>query len=539
MKHFLHSETVAALVQKIGIMLLHSLWIGVVAALLAAVIVVSTHASRPEVRYNLLTGLILLFLLVTGSAFFLSGQLWSPSSGSATAVFLNNSGVDAEYFRQTPPQQDDILGEVSGFLVGKIRIITLFWFLVVTVKFGGLLLGLYRVYQLKTQQLYSIGPDWDQRLATFARAMGITQSVRIFQSGLVKIPTVLGHFRPVILVPLGVITSIPVDQIEMVLLHELAHIRRFDFFVNFLQRLTELLFFFNPGILWISKLIRDERENCCDDMALRYSGNKSVYIQALLSFREHQLSENVYQLAFTGKGGLVQRAKRIASRSNTTLGAAEKTVLLVTLLAFFTLSVMFAQTHAPQVGVGRTSGAVIQQKPGPKRPVRKANSSIEITDKKPITKNNEKQPVVAPAKSPGSSTKPVLPDTLGPLQRSLSPIYQSTYPHATDSSGIGRQSSLLQSGYVKNYNTQLLHTYQPLQIARPFRVKPLPITEKILTEIERQGISISRGNIDFKITNEELIINGIKQPNAVHQGILDAVLNNPDDVIDFTYGSHK
>ncbi len=77
------------------------------------------------------------------------------------------------------------------------------------------------------------------------------------------------------------------------------HIRRFDFFVNFLQRLIELLFFFNPGILWISKLIRDERENCCDDMALRHSGNKSVYIQALLSFREvparKRISISVYR----------------------------------------------------------------------------------------------------------------------------------------------------------------------------------------------------------------------------------------------------
>jgi len=260
MKNLLTSETTYALIRQIGVALGHSLWIGAVASLLAAAVVVCTRRSRPEIRYNLLTALLLLFILATGVAFVQSGPSVPdgvPARGFSAAGIANGPTVSG----QIPSQRQSIVSIAADFFTRNIYTITLAWLVIVVAKITGLMLGLYRLYQLKTQQIYSIGSHWEQRVGEFAKAMGITQPVKLFQSGLVKVPTVLGHFKPVILVPLGVIASIPADQIEMVLLHELAHIRRLDFFVNFLQRLTELLFFFNPGILWISGLIREEREN--------------------------------------------------------------------------------------------------------------------------------------------------------------------------------------------------------------------------------------------------------------------------------------
>ncbi|MHA4738142.1 M56 family metallopeptidase [Dyadobacter sp. MSC1_007] len=539
MNDFLHSETTAVLVQKIGTALCHSVWIGAIAALLAAVVVMLTRRSKPEIRYNLLAGLLVLFVVATGLVFFLS----SPTEPivptlvrDLSATSLQNEAIVAVQV----PNRPGPITIITSFLNRNLYIITLLWLIIVTVKISGLALDLYRMYQLKTRQIYSIGQHWEQRVAAFAHAMGIDRTVRVFQSGLVKVPTVLGHFKPVILVPLGVITSIPAEQIEMILLHELAHIRRLDFFVNLLQRITELLFFFNPGLLWISKLIREERENCCDDMALSYSGNKTIYIQALLSFREYQLTENVYQLAFASKTGLVQRVKRIASRSNSTLGVAEKTVLLVAMLAFFTFSIIYAQSRTQRAQPKKTGQTSMRPDNGKIKPTPlKTGTSSEASITNPATPNTDNQPIKEKPVSHVSDPDLTSPDTLQPLQTQLSPLYQATAPVYMDSSGNGRLVPVLRQTYVQTYKMQPLQTYQPLYDPRPLRTKPLAFTETILNEIERQGIAISRNNIEFKITNQELIINGVKQPLAVHQGVLDAVLKSPTDTIDFTYGRHK
>lgn len=572
MKNLFTSETTYTVIRQTGLALGHSLWIGAVAALLAAAVVIFTRRSRPEVRYNLLTGLLLLFIFGTAIAFVRSGQ---PMPESLPIADFSGPGI-AEGVKvsvQIAPQGPGVVDTVAGFLAQNIYTITLVWLVVVFIKITGLALGLYHLYQLKTQQIYSIGSHWEQRVAEFAKAMGITQPVKLFQSGLVKVPTVLGHFKPVILVPLGVITSIPAEQIEMVLLHELAHIRRLDFFVNFLQRLTELLFFFNPGILWVSRLIREERENCCDDMALRFSENQTVYIRALLSFREYQLNENVYQLAFSGNGGLVQRVKRIASRTNSTLGAAEKTVLLVAMLAFFTFSVLFAQSGGRRPGGrqsdGRQSGG---RRPDNRQAVDQQAAAQKVNAKQaqPFNPNTPATPTNNPANAQTGANQPnntgnqrinnpntenkasentlqkanyyrslTLSDTLQPLQKPIAPLYQPAGPLYSDTTGNGRLVPVLRQPYVSTYPMQPLQTYKHEYQPSDVRVKRMEFNNKIMDEIERQGVAISRSDIDFRITNKELIINGVKQPAAIHKSVLDAVLSNPNDVIDFTYGSHK
>lgn len=547
MKNLLTSETTYALIRQIGVALGHSLWIGAAAALLAAAVIVCTRRSRPEIRYNLLTGLLLLFIVGTAAAFVLSDSAVSAET-QAPDTYATYMVDDGPFSIQEISHSQSIVSIATGFLVQNIYAITWLWVFIVLVKISGLALGLYRLHQLKTRQVYSIGSYWEQRVNEFAQTMGIAQHVKIFQSGLVKVPAVLGHFKPVILVPLGVITSIPADQIEMVLLHELAHIRRLDFFVNFLQRLTELLFFFNPGILWISRLIREERENCCDDMALRHSGNQAVYIRALLSFREYQLNEDVYQLAFSGKGGLVQRAKRIASRTNPTLGAAEKTMLLVAMLAFFTLSVLFAQSDGLQTSPQKSNAKPVQRADNAKKPApspgnqtyrQPGSAKQNNTGRQSINKSNKKQKQ-AIQNPEGVANHPNLmrPDTLQPLQKAMGPLNRLSAPLAVDSSANARLAPVQWQPYAQMYKAQPLQTYRHEYRPNPVRIKRRAINEKIMDAIERQGIEISRNNIDFRITNHELIVNGVKQPESVLKSVLDAVLPKPDDVIDFTYGSH-
>jgi hypothetical protein len=135
------------------------------------------------------------------------------------------------------------------------------------------------------------------------------------------------------------LTHISPEQVESILLHELAHIRRQDYVFNLVQHVVDTLFFFNPALLWISSLIRTERENCCDDIAIRQTNSRRRLIEALVSFHEYRQSAQPYALSLTGKNNrVVRRVERIVHRKNHSLNAGERLLLMCGLM---TLSVAF------------------------------------------------------------------------------------------------------------------------------------------------------------------------------------------------------
>ncbi len=107
--------------------------------------------------------------------------------------------------------------------------------------------------------------DWPARLRRIQSRLRLSRPVLLLESCLIQTPLVVGFFRPAILMPLGLLTGFPTEQVEAFLIHELAHVRRGDYLVNLAQSLVEGLLFFHPGVWWISKVIRAGRENCCDD----------------------------------------------------------------------------------------------------------------------------------------------------------------------------------------------------------------------------------------------------------------------------------
>ena len=139
----------------------------------------------------------------------------------------------------------------------------------------------------------------------------ITRSVRLAYSALVQVPTVIGWLRPVVLIPIGCLTGLSSVQIEAVLAHELAHIRRHDYLVSVLQSFVEALLFYHPAVWWVSKQLRIEREDCCDDLAVRVSGDSLAYAKALSFLEEHRSSYPAVSLGANG-GALAMRIKRFA-----------------------------------------------------------------------------------------------------------------------------------------------------------------------------------------------------------------------------------
>lgn len=173
-----------------------------------------------------------------------------------------------------------------------------------------LLYGWLQVRQLRRSGRALPDPVWPRRLAMLAQRIGVRRAVQFLESMRVEIPTVIGWLQPVILVPVGFVASLPVDQVEAILIHELAHIRRFDHVVNMAQIVVETLLFYHPVIWWLSGALRLEREYCCDDLAAEIIGNKRVYAEALAALEETRGEVAALALAASG-GSLLRRIRRL------------------------------------------------------------------------------------------------------------------------------------------------------------------------------------------------------------------------------------
>ena len=304
------------MVQAFSWMLIHSLWQGLLLAILAAVILMLTKRSSAVIRYNLVFAQLLLF--VSGCIFTF---IWEWNSNSVVQPIAGTIGHVPFLTNMVKPFTETAIRYFSA----NAPFILWLWFLLFIARSVRIMGGLVYVSRARYRNIYSPGDEWKQKITVLCKRLQLNKTVTLLESGFVKTPLVLGHFKPVILIPAGLLTGLPVSQIEAVLLHELAHIRRNDYFVNLLQNLAEAIFFFNPGLLWISSLLRDEREHCCDDIALGQTKNKREFIEALISFKEHALHGSNYAVAFPGKKDhLLKRVSRILYDKNHSLSGIEK-----------------------------------------------------------------------------------------------------------------------------------------------------------------------------------------------------------------------
>jgi GWxTD domain-containing protein len=176
-------------------------------------------------------------------------------------------------------------------------------------------------------------PDlWQYKLIALASRVRVSRPVTLLESALASVPCVVGHLRPLILLPVGLLTSLPMEQIEAILLHELAHIRRHDYLVNMLQVAVESLLFYHPAVWWISRIMRAEREHCCDDAVVALGGDAYQYALALAALEETRQGVPEPALAATG-GNLVKRIHRLLypmHKSRTALMPLLSVALLMT-----------------------------------------------------------------------------------------------------------------------------------------------------------------------------------------------------------------
>lgn len=222
------------------------------------------------------------------------------------------------------------IGLLGEYCSDHALLIVWVWLFVFTLRSLHMMGSLLYTQRIRHYGISAAPAGWQEKVDELSRQLGIRRAVKLVESRIVKMPLVTGHWRPMIFMPLGLLTGLPAGEIEAVLLHELAHIRRNDWLINLLQHIAVNLLFFNPGFLWMSALLREERENCCDDMAIDRTGDRAQFIRALINFKEHDLRMTKLANAFpAGKDQLLKRVRRIAHSTNKTLDPAEKIFLVI------------------------------------------------------------------------------------------------------------------------------------------------------------------------------------------------------------------
>lgn len=278
----------------VGWALVHSLWQGALVALALAALVLAVRSPRE--RY---VGACAALLLVVVWFGFTVQRAMPVAMREASAVRWTGVTVGVP---------DVVAAAVSGVGVAAyLPWLTLVWMLGVAVFYARHLAAWISVGRLRRRGVCGAGGEWQRLVARLSAVIDVSRTVQLLESCFVDAPIVMGHLRPVILLPIGLLAGLPPAHVEAILLHELAHVRRHDYLVNLLQRFVEGLFFYHPAVWWISSVVRAERENCCDDVAVAVSGDAHGYASALAVLEVNRQSMVV---AATG-GSVVMRIQRL------------------------------------------------------------------------------------------------------------------------------------------------------------------------------------------------------------------------------------
>ena len=282
----------------IGWTLVHSLWEGaIIAAVLAAGLVVMRSARTRYVAACLaMLAMVLAFSItlvrLLPATFATQAVPQHAFPGWTVPTFPSQAGTWKLEFAAVVPYLAPAW--MSGVLLFYLRHLA-----------GWISMG-----RLRRRGVCCAPEGWQKELARLTGKLHLSRPVMLLESCLAEAPIVVGHFRPLILMPIGLLTGLPAGQVEAILLHELAHVGRCDYLVNLVQRSMEGLLFYHPAVWWMSAVIRAERENCCDDVVVAMGSSPHEYASALTALEKNRWLSREPAVAATG-GNLMKRVRRL------------------------------------------------------------------------------------------------------------------------------------------------------------------------------------------------------------------------------------
>jgi beta-lactamase regulating signal transducer with metallopeptidase domain len=386
--------------------LLHFLWQGAAIAALAGALMSLFRAS--STRYLIGVGALALMFASFGVTFALLSD--PPAGGDGLAAELVPSGANvtpasppnytpAPAAAWDPAPERDFAWVARAWLVG----VSL---LALRIAFGLLLLE-----QLRRRNLSALPVEIVERCRALQQRLGISRVVRYCECRLVNVPSVIGFFKPVVLLPMRALTGLSPEQLEAVIAHELGHVKRFDVLVNFFQVITETLFFFHPAVWWLNKRIRADREDCCDDVAVAACGRNVSYARALATM-EGWRDTPEFAMAATG-GAVASRVARLLGIQQKagarSAGVFTASLVLAAALMAGAVSIGVAQPAAPPSDASFAALDVQVDVPPPAMapaPVVVATPVPAATARVPAYPRVAANPKPAPAAKPAAPAKP-------------------------------------------------------------------------------------------------------------------------------------
>lgn len=391
-------------IEVLGWTLLHFVWQGAVVGVLAAAMLLVLRRRSANARYlTAVSALGLMLLLPLGTMAWIEQ---TPPVGEVAPIFNTVSTIEIPRTRddgtlaldeppikverigidfENPPPADAVplipvsdtgktiledLAEqrsafdAESFLKPFIPWAVAVWLIGVGVLSLRLFASWLSVLRLRWRATQPASADWQAMLGRLAERLRVTRPVKLVESALVEVPAVIGWLRPIILLPASAMTGLTTEQLEALLAHELAHVRRHDYLINLLQTVVETLLFYHPAIWWLSHRIRVEREHCCDDLAASVSGDRLSYAKALVAMEE--LRNFKPRLAMSARdGSLSHRIGRLLGRAEPQrsvvgwISGVASCVMLAVAIALGTFVASHADAEKPKVETPDTPMPVV------------------------------------------------------------------------------------------------------------------------------------------------------------------------------------
>ena len=340
------------IVQAMGWTLVHSLWQAIIIAIILRGLLIFVSAAQARGRY-VLSLLAMLTVLVSSVWTFQTHYKVERAAmdikiatQSLPAIETTGTASAAPTVKVNYEQGQDFWNELNRRAQNLIPLLPTFVLLWLT---GSMMVLIWLAYswwdanRLVNLRTSPVPAEWLQRLEELQEKMGVSRKVRLYFSEKVSDALTLKHFKPVILLPIGILNALSTAEVEAILLHELAHIRRWDYLVNCFQLVLEVLYFYHPAVWWIGRQVRESREHCCDDLALKLGGSDPLeYAQALTNLTAFSFTQKI-PFAMNARGNkkdFTVRIKRLFGvQPARSLGKSFLSALLAgIMLLVFTLS---------------------------------------------------------------------------------------------------------------------------------------------------------------------------------------------------------
>src|SRR5216110_1303925 len=321
----------------LGWALVHSLWQCALAAVALALLLAIVPARSARIRYALATATLVLTLALPLTTAVRVGEASpaTPGNGLATSAVASRPASDATPAAQAASPEGAMVAQETprGYApttpaIAALRLasrsrtalepvlpwIVALWLAGVLVLSARLAWGWIATRRLGAMGTRPAPVAFMEALERLAARLRVSRPVRVLESAVLQVPAVLGWVRPVILLPASALTGLTPLQLDALLAHELAHVRRYDYLVNVIQSVIETLLFYHPAVWWVSQQVREEREHCCDDLAVAVCGDAHFYATALLGMERLRAATPAFALAAAGRGGsLRDRIRRLVA----------------------------------------------------------------------------------------------------------------------------------------------------------------------------------------------------------------------------------